>query len=67
MGILDDAQNAVSGLTDQAKGLVDAVGADKVSGAVDAATDKIDEATGGASSAITEQVDNAASSAIENL
>jgi uncharacterized protein YjbJ (UPF0337 family) len=67
MGILDDAQNAVSGLTDQAKGLVDAVGADKIEGAVDAATDKVDEVTGGASSAITAQIDNAATSALENL
>jgi hypothetical protein len=60
MGLLDDAKN----LADKA---VDSIGGDKIKDGVDAATDKVDDATGGTSAVVTEKVDEAAASAIDGL
>ena len=57
----------MEGLTDKAKEAVDSIGADKIKDGVDAATDKVDDATGGESAAVTEKVDEAAASAIDGL
>lgn len=67
MGIMDDAKNALGGLTGAADQAVDAIGGDKIKEGVDAATDKIDSATGGASNVVTEQVDSAAAGEVDKL
>ncbi len=67
MGLLDDAKNALGGLTGAAEQAVDAIGADKITGAVDAATDKVDDMTGGAAAPVTEKVDEAVTSAVEGM
>ncbi len=63
MGILDDAKNALGGLTGAADQAVDAVGADKIKSGIH----EVDDATGGASNVVTEKVDEAANSAIDKF
>ena len=60
MGLLDDAKN----LADQA---VDTVGGDKVKEGIDAAADKVDDATGGSASAVVDQAKNAADGVVDGL
>lgn len=54
------------GTFDQIKNLAAEHG-DQIDAAVDAATDKVDEATGGKSAPITEQVDRAVDAATDKL
>jgi len=60
MGLLDDAKN----LADEA---VDAVGGDKVKEGIEAAADKVDDATGGSASAVVDQAKSAAEGVVDGL